>query len=788
MNGFCGLLKVAVVATLVGALTGCMGASGDETAAATGDLCTSGGLSATTYSATPGTVVTWTGSATCALASPQYQFWFHPPGGSWTIAQAYSATNTYAWDTTGGTAGSYDWQVWVREAGSTTSSETYGYRAFTLGASTTVCSSVASVASPVGSNVVGRAVSITSTASCGASTPTYQVYHRPPGGSWQIDQAYSITSVFNWDTTGATLGQHQFQIWARRQGSTASYESYATVTYSITAADTCTSVTSSASPATPAIPGQLVTLTNSGSCGLSTPTYEIWHLPPGGSWHIQQAYTATASYGWDTTGEPLGWHQFQVRVRGQGSSASFDQSTSLLYQLSATDSCSSTTLGASPVTPSTRGTLVTWTAAASGCASPTYEFWVHSAPSGTWSLAQAYSATPTYAWDTTSVASGAYEFQVWVRAAGNTDTYQTFAAAGYTLQYSATAPVNNLAAGLYHSCLLRADTTVDCWGNNSHGEIGDGSTTFARTPLAVTGLTGVTAISAGYTHTCAILADQTVRCWGQNTNGQLGDGTTTNALTPVAVSGLTGAVALTGGAGHACALLTDGTIRCWGYNTQGQLGDGTTVGSATPVTVAGVSNAVAIEAGYYHTCALLSSGSMKCWGANYYGSLGDGTTTRSLSPVTVSGLSDVRSISLAGNESCAVLYDQTVRCWGDNRQGQLGDGTSTNSSVPVTVSGLSNVASIAEGFVHGCAVLNDGTARCWGTNTYGALGDTTTTNSLSPVTVSGLSTASSIIAGGYHTCAQLVDASVSCWGYGNQGELGNGGVANSSIPVVVTLP
>lgn len=690
MNGFSSLLKSASVALLIGALSACMGNPDDGAASVSEDLCTAGSLVGSVYSAAPGAVVTWNGSASCDFVNPQYQFVFRSPSGTWSVAQAYSTISTYAWDTTGLPLGGYSWQVWVREAGSTAYMETYQSKAFVL-TTTTACGSISSTASPAASAVVGTPVTISSAASCGTSTPTYQVVHRLPNGTWQVDQAYSTSAVYNWDTTAAPVGQHQFQIWARAQGSTASYETYATIVYSITASAPCSSVALSAAPSGAAV----------------------------------------------------------------------------------------------------RGTLVNWTAAASGCVSPTYKFVVRS-PAGVWSVAQDYSATPTFAWDTTTAPSGVYGFQVWARAADATTSYDTYRAVDYTVLPVATSASGNVAAGQYHSCLRRADGTVNCWGNNTHGEIGNGTLVNAWTPVAVSGLTGVTAIAAGYTHTCAIVAGGAVKCWGEGTSGQLGNGTTTNSSTPVDVSGLTGAVALAGGAAHTCAVLNDGTIRCWGYNSQGQLGLGnTTISSAYAVptsAVTGVTTAVAVAAGYYHTCALLSSGAVQCWGANGQGQLGNGTLVSSLSPVSVLGLADVRSIAAAGGVTCSLLFDRTEKCWGGNGYGGLGDGTTANASTPVSVVGLTNAVSISVAYRHSCAVIADGTARCWGAGDAGELGNGTTANSSVPVTVTALSGGATIAAGGRHTCAQLSDATAMCWGYNNEGELGNGLNANSSTPVLVNLP
>ena len=139
--------------------------------------------------------------------------------------------------------------------------------------------------------------------------------------------------------------------------------------------------------------------------------------------------------------------------------------------------------------------------------------------------------------------------------------------------------------------------------------------TNASTPVPVSGLTGVAAVSGGGGHTCALLEDGTVQCWGENEFGQLGDGTTMPSFTPVPVTGITGAVGVSAGWRHTCAVLGDGTVQCWGQNEFGQLGDGTTTSSATPVRVLGITGAIAVTAGWWHhSCALLGDGTVRCWG------------------------------------------------------------------------------------------------------------------------------------------------------------------------------
>jgi alpha-tubulin suppressor-like RCC1 family protein len=358
-----------------------------------------------------------------------------------------------------------------------------------------------------------------------------------------------------------------------------------------------------------------------------------------------------------------------------------------------------------------------------------------------------------------------------------------------------------ITAGYRHTCAVLGDGTARCWGDNTYGQLGDGTNTERHTPVPVCAvsatapctaandiLAGAVAISAGYYHTCAVLSDGTARCWGDNAYGQLGDDAAEFvSTTPVAVSGLSDAVAVAAGHGHTCALLSNGTAMCWGDNIYGQLGDGTAERSDTPVAVSGLTNAVAISAGYYHTCAVLSDGTARCWGLNNRGQLGDGTTKDSDTPVAVSGLSNAVVISAGDWHTCALLSNGTARCWGDNTDGQLGDGTAgTHSTTPVAVSGLSNVVAISAGWERTCAVLSDGTARCWGRNDYGQLGDGTSgTNRLTPVTVSGLGNAVAISAGWYQTCALLGNGTARCWGSNAFGQLGDGTTTDHDTPVTV---
>ena len=144
------------------------------------------------------------------------------------------------------------------------------------------------------------------------------------------------------------------------------------------------------------------------------------------------------------------------------------------------------------------------------------------------------------------------------------------------------------------------------------------------------------AVSAGATDSCAVVLGGKVVCWGYNSAGSLGDGTTTNASTPVEVKGISTAIAVSVGGVHTCALLSGGTIQCWGSNVDGELGNGTTsIVTSTPVTVSSISTATAVSTDGSSSCALLSGGTVKCWGIGSYDRLGNGTYRSSSTPVAV---------------------------------------------------------------------------------------------------------------------------------------------------------
>jgi hypothetical protein len=172
--------------------------------------------------------------------------------------------------------------------------------------------------------------------------------------------------------------------------------------------------------------------------------------------------------------------------------------------------------------------------------------------------------------------------------------------------------VAELSVGGSHACARKIDGTVWCWGNNSYGQLGNGTTTSSlTTPVQATGIAGATTVSVGDITSCASTSTSTY-CWGYNGQGAIGNGSTVNALSPVQL-GIPGSDKIATTQSHTCAAVNDGTVRCWGDNTGGALGNGGTVDSTVPVATA-LRGAVSVAVGDAHSCAVTTDDLAYCFG------------------------------------------------------------------------------------------------------------------------------------------------------------------------------
>lgn len=403
-----------------------------------------------------------------------------------------------------------------------------------------------------------------------------------------------------------------------------------------------------------------------------------------------------------------------------------------------------------------------------------------------------------------------------------------------------------IAAGGFHTCGLRNDGKVMCWGHDGSGQLGDGGglgTSYtpvtvkhdhdADATTALVDLDHVVAVTSGEYHGCAVLDTGAVKCWGHNGFGQLGDGTTTDRTFAVAVTGFPEddghppahdphkALAVSAGESHTCAVIDNNRARCWGHNFFGQLGNNTFTDSSTPVPVKydvdgspittgdvdELTGVTAITTGQFHSCARLSGNTVRCWGQNGRGQLGTGgTSEKEKLALPVTGLTGVRAVTAGGFHTCVMVTGNSMRCWGYNFYGQLGAYRSS-SPTPVTVTALAGATVATTGDGHACGLVSSPDAPaadqpvCWGNNASGELGADLTpspANSTIPVEVAGVSDAGAvgldpdalldpISAGNEHACVLPAGSGTpKCWGRNTDGELGNGTNTGSDAPVAVS--
>ena len=282
-----------------------------------------------TLSATPssqqaaGSPVALTAS-TSGCPNPQFRFWTRPASGSWTMAQDYSASNTFNWTSTT-PAGAYYIGVHVRDAASTAAYDSLASIPYTL--TGTGCGSVTESAAPASPQASGTQVTFTATAS-GCTNPRYEFWARWQGSStWQLLQGYSTGNVYHWNSSGAAAGTEYFGVWVKDASSAATLDANTSIPYSVTTAS-CTSVTASAVPSSVAHgSGTHVTITGSGS-GCTNPLYEFWMRPASSAtWQLVRGYSSGATYDWNSTGAATGTVYFGVWIKDAASPNTYDAVT-----------------------------------------------------------------------------------------------------------------------------------------------------------------------------------------------------------------------------------------------------------------------------------------------------------------------------------------------------------------------------------------------------------------------------------------------------------------------------
>ena len=350
----------------------------------------------------------------------------------------------------------------------------------------------------------------------------------------------------------------------------------------------------------------------------------------------------------------------------------------------------------------------------------------------------------------------------------------------------------NIEAGGRHTCAISNENKLWCWGRNDHGQLGDDTTTTRSTPLQVTtstGLTNIYHVSLGGYHTCAIKDDNSLWCWGKNNYGQLGDGSTTSTHTPLQIDSITNVRSISATSGHTCAITNSDSLYCWGYNAYGQLGNGNTNDQSVPQLI--LENVQSVSASYQHTCAIKTDSSLWCWGRNHYGQLGINNQNSQTVPVNTG--SSFLSIDGGTGHTCGVKSDYSAYGWGYSRYGRMCKAeqeigwtyTYTKYLIPERCdspnNGNDNVM-IASGSIHSCILKSSGKVRCFGLGDDGeiGIGSTTSTNNAGSTGTVHYSNGNEVVnaayitAGNEHTCILDTEGKAYCWGYNYNGQLGNG--------------
>ncbi len=347
--------------------------------------------------------------------------------------------------------------------------------------------------------------------------------------------------------------------------------------------------------------------------------------------------------------------------------------------------------------------------------------------------------------------------------------------------------ITSLGGGAHHTCALRDDGTVWCFGENGNGELGQGFKGADQSEaVQVRDLPYATALVSGEYHNCALDRAGAVRCWGDGGWGRLGIGVSGDRPSPVSVSLPEPAAGIASGFATTCARSAEGAVWCWGRNDHRQTTQPTNRDQRDPFRVEGIPPVVAVSTGERHVCARTPEETLWCWGDGNECQIGWGRCRDPGEPVEVKdrlGLTftGVKEISAGWLHTCA-LREDGVWCWGRGDEGELGRGSRSDQSIPALVwsdyerTPFGVARTLAPGAAHHCAVRPDDSLWCWGQEVYGQLGVAGVFDPSLPQRVDLAAPVDLVGAGYWHTCVTLDGGDLWCWGRNLEGGLGTGRV------------
>lgn len=318
-----------------------------------------------------------------------------------------------------------------------------------------------------------------------------------------------------------------------------------------------------------------------------------------------------------------------------------------------------------------------------------------------------------------------------------------------------------ISTGASHVCTITVSDTVDCWGDNTFGQLNLDSETSS--------LEGVKAVSTGYNHTCVITSSDSVQCVGQNNYGEVGTTAANSVVSAIDVSGVSQVEAISAGQNHTCIINSADQVFCWGRNNHRQLGPGSSSAmSSTPIRVTGFAGAQSISAGENHTCVVTSTDEIFCWGRNDFRQVDSNSSNPTIAtPIQITELAGAEFVSAGGNHTCAINSTSNVLCWGQNQYGQTSvDPASTvnNYSPPTEIPGLTRITQIATGKFHTCTIAINNRVRCFGRNNENQVDQTTENYFLLSAIIPNLTNIIEINAQENNTCTRNIQGDLKCFG------------------------
>jgi alpha-tubulin suppressor-like RCC1 family protein len=395
------------------------------------------------------------------------------------------------------------------------------------------------------------------------------------------------------------------------------------------------------------------------------------------------------------------------------------------------------------------------------------------------------SSTGRFSFAQTAPASGQRVFRV--LAPATTLSGKRYAAVATPSRTLTVVRIVRVDAGQYHACGVGSDGSAWCWGDNTYGELGDGTgASFDEgnrqlaKPVRVSGGRGWAAISTVGGSTCGLKSDHSAWCWGDHALEVSG---VAKAAAPVKVDGSWRQVAT--GYLYACGVHTDGTGWCWGQD-QGELGSEAAVPQGTKYQVPGDWTMIVPGSGGTGsdaTCGVKTDHTAWCWGDGAAGKLGDDDTTDSRVPVQVAGDHQWSTVTVGATHACGIDTAGAGWCWGDDTPGELGDGTAiTERHTPVQVSVAARWTSLDAGLQHTCGVTTSGAGWCWGWNDDGQLGDGTHETGYYPDPKAQLLAGSwTGLAAGSKFSVGATGGTARAWGDGTYAQTGTGAPAPDQL-------